>query len=393
MMDKSVIEFAQLVKKSFDMQTLKTVTFSSPVSGDYERLRLEIRKVGGANVLQGEYKLSEGRVKQKNLSGDEIEDFISSTFDCFKRAELYDAGGSASLMKSKKGKVSIVRHGSIGAGNAVKPKENNREKQYILSGSEMFLRHLGISDANGRVYDKKQSKFRQINRFLENLRDVMKYLPESGEVRVADLCCGKSYLSFAVYYYLNVCLGRKVSMLCMDLKESVMDYCRDVAAKCAFDGMTFMAGDINLFETEEAPHLVVSLHACDIATDIVLDKSISLGADVILSTPCCHRDLSRKLDCAELDFVSRHSILKSKMCDALTDSLRILRLEACGYNCTAIELIDPDDTPKNVLIRAIKRKTIDYKETACLASHERYKAAYKFLCSEEAPELPVKKHG
>ncbi len=393
MMDKSVIEFSQLVKKSFDMQTLKTVTFSSPVSDELEKLRLEIRKIGGNNVLQGEYKLTEGRVKQKNLSYDEIEDFISSTFESFKRAELYDSGGSASLMKSKKGKVSIVRHGSIGAGNAVKAKENNREKQYILSGNEVFLRHLGISDGSGRVYDKKQSKFRQINRFLENLRDVMKYLPDKGEVRVADLCCGKSYLSFAVYHYLNVCLGRQVSMLCVDLKESVMDYCRDVAKKCGFDGMTFEAGDINLYETNEAPHLVVSLHACDIATDIVLDKSVSLGADVILSTPCCHRDLSRKLDCPELDFVSRHSILKSKMCDALTDSLRILRLEACGYNCTAIELIDPDDTPKNVLIRAIRRKTVDYKGTACLAAHESYKAAYKFLCSKEAPELPVKKHG
>lgn len=393
MMDTSVIEFAGLVKRSFDAQTLKTVTFSSPVSGDAEKVRLEIRKMGGGNVLQGEYRLTEGRVTQRNLTVDEIESFVCNTFDNFKRAELYDAGGSASLMKSKKGKISIVRHGTVGKGDTVKLKENNREKQYILSGNEEFLRHLGISDGSGRVYDKKQSKFRQINRFLENLRDVLKYLPKSGEIRVADLCCGKSYLSFAVYYYLNVCLERSVSMFCMDLKESVMDYCREVARKCNFDGMTFEAGDINLYDPEKSPHLVVSLHACDIATDIVLDKSIVLGADVILSTPCCHRDLSRKLECDELDFVARHSILKSKMCDALTDSLRILRLEACGYNCTAIELIDPDDTPKNVLIRAIRRKNVDYKGTVCLDAHEKYKAAYKFLCSKEAPDLPVKKHG
>ena len=393
MMDKNVVEFSQLVKKSFDALTLKTVTLSSPIAGEVEKIRLEIRKVGPNNVLQGEYKLTEGRVKQKNLASDEIEGFICNEVENFKRAELYDAGGSASLMKSKKGKVTVVRHGTVGKGEIVKPKENNREKKYILSGNEEFLRHLGISDANGRVYDKKQSKFRQINRFLENLRDVLKYLPEDGEIRVADLCCGKSYLSFAVYYYLNVCLKRAVSMMCMDLKESVMDYCREVAIKCGFNGMAFEAGDINLYSPEEAPHLVVSLHACDIATDIVLDKSIVLGADVILSTPCCHRDLSRKLDCNELDFVSRHSILKSKMCDALTDSLRILRLEACGYNCTAIELIDPDDTPKNVLIRAIKRKTVDYKNTACITAYEKYKAAYEFLCSKEAPELPVKQHG
>ena len=179
----------------------------------------------------------------------------------------------------------------------------------------------------------------------------------------------------------------------MDLKESVMEYCRGVAEKCGFSGMMFEAGDINLYAPNEAPHLVVSLHACDIATDIVLDKSIKLGADVILSTPCCHRDLSRKLDCRELDFIAKHSILKSKMCDAATDALRILRLEACGYNCTAIELIDPDDTPKNVLIRAIKRKNIDYKGTSCADSYEKYKSAYKFLCSKEAPELPVNVNG
>ena len=389
-MDHCLVEFIEGIKKSFSSGTLKSVTFSSPIASEADKVRLETRNIGGSILLQAEYKMSEGRVKQKNITTDEVEKFIEEEFLNFKRAELYDASGSLSLLKSKKGKISIVRHGKIGEGDTVKVKDNNREKQYILSGNETFLRHLGISDANGRVYDKKQSKFRQINRFLENLRDVIKYLPKNGEIRVADLCCGKSYLSFAVYYYLNIVLSREVSMMCIDLKESVMDYCRGVAEKCGFDNMIFQAGDINKYSPELAPHLVVSLHACDIATDIVLDKSASLGADVILSTPCCHRDLSRKLDCPDLDFIAKHSILKSKMCDAATDALRILRLEAMGYNCTAMELIDPDDTPKNVLIRALKKKNLDYKGAASKEAFEKYKAAYYFLCAKEAPDLPVK---
>lgn len=391
-MDENIVkvnDFAQLVFKSAENGTLKNAVLASSLSGDVQKIRLELRKIANKVVLQAEFSLTEGRVKQQNIEIDDVAEFVAVQYVSFKRAELNDSGGTASLMKSKKGKVTLVSKGSIGVGQAVEAKSNNREKQYILSGKEEFLRHLGLSDSNGRIYDKKQSKFRQINKFLENLRDVIKYLPKDGEIRVADLCCGKSYLSFAVYHYLTVSLGRCVSMYCMDLKQSVMDYCSDVADKCGFNGMTFAAGDVNGYCPEDKPHLVVSLHACDIATDIVLDKGISLGADVILSTPCCHRDLSRKLDCPELDFIAKHSILKSKFCDAATDALRILRLEACGYNCTAIELIDPDDTPKNVLIRAIKKKNIDYGNANARSAEEKYKNAHLYLTAKEAPALPA----
>ena len=387
-----VIEFAQLVLDSALKGTLKNAVLASPITGDINKVRIEMRNISEKLILQAEFNMTEGRVKQQNIEFDTIVDFIVHQFDHFKRAELNDSGGTASLMKSKKGKLTLVSKGNIGSGQAIVAKNNNREKQYILSGKEEFFRHLGISDSNGRVYDKKQSKFRQINKFLENLRDVYKYLPRNGEIRVADLCCGKSYLSFAVYYYLTVNMGRCVNMFCMDLKESVMDYCSDVAEKCGFLGMEFESGDVNKYFPENKPHLVISLHACDVATDIVIDKGIGLNADVILSTPCCHRDLSRNLDCPELDFISKHSILKSKFCDAATDALRILRLEACGYNCTAIELIDPDDTPKNVLIRAIKNNKIDYSGTIKCTALKKYNNAYLYLTGKEAPALPELSH-
>ena len=384
-----ILAFAELVRVSADSGTLKNAVIASPASGDVQKIRLETRRIGDKVLLQAEYSMTEGRVKQQNIEIDSVADFIIKSLEPFKRAELNDSGGNASLMKSKKGKVTLLTKGVIGKGEAIEAKKNNREKQYILTGKEKFLTHLGLADEKGRIYDKKQSKFRQINKFLENLRDVVKYLPKEGAVRVADLCCGKSYLSFAVYHYLTVVLEREVHMTCMDLKESVMDYCREVSVKCGFSGMSFEAGDVSRYFPDEKPHLVISLHACDIATDIVLDRGIALSADVILSTPCCHRDLSRKLQCPDLDFIADHSILKSKFCDAATDALRILRLEACGYNCTAIELIDPDDTPKNVLIRAIRRKTVDYGGAIARNAEDKYKNAYLYLTGKEAPELPV----
>lgn len=223
--------------------------------------------------------------------------------------------------------MNLSVRGSVGSG---KPCEiyGEKEKNYILDGSEDFLIHLGISDKSGRVHDKKQAKFRQINRFLEHVGDMMKHLPKDGVLRVADLCCGKSYLSFAVCYYLTRVLHREIIIDCVDLKESVMDFCRDIAEKCGFSEMTFTAGDVSKYSPDTAPDLVISLHACDTATDIVLERAAVLGASAVLATPCCHRSLSRALDCGELDFIARNSVLKSKFCDAATDALRILRLEA-----------------------------------------------------------------
>ncbi len=171
----------------------------------------------------------------------------------------------------------------------------------------------------------------------------------------------------------------------MDLKASVMEYCADIASKCGFEGMQFMSGDVTKYEPIEKVHLVISLHACDIATDIVLDKAVAIGAEIILATPCCHRDLSRKLSCDALSFISANSILKSKFCDAATDALRTLKLEASGYIADAVELIDPDDTPKNVLIRARLNKNLTYGKTDI--KKKEYMAAYRFLTGTDAHEI------
>ncbi len=383
MIDAKSLEFGRLCAVSAENNTLKNFVLSSSKDPEVQKIKGTLRAVSGQNVVQLEYFCSEGRVRQENVSVGRLAEVISEKTEFFSRCDLNDSGGQASLMRSKKGKLTLVKHGNIGKGDKVEP-IGDRIKNYILKGDEEFLFYLGISDKNGRVHDKKQSKYRQINRFLEYVGDMMKYIPKDGTIYVADLCCGKSYLSFAVYYYLTKVLSREVFMDCMDLKESVMNYCSEIAQKCGFDGMHFSAGDVTGYEPANKPHLVVSLHACDVATDIVLERACTLGADVILSTPCCHRQLSRELDCEPLKFVSSNSVLKSKMCDALTDALRVLRLEAEGYKAEAVELIDPDDTPKNVLIRAHKNKNLSYGRNNKI---DEYKTAYKFLTGKEVFSL------
>ncbi|MBE6680227.1 MAG: SAM-dependent methyltransferase [Ruminococcaceae bacterium] len=278
----------------------------------------------------------------------------------FSQINLIGDGAEAEYRKSKSGNEAVINENKFtnaitNYGKRIEIKAHNRAKAYAFDGSEPFLFELGVSDKNGRVYDKKQAKFRQINRFTEHIADIYKHLPTEGTLNVLDLCCGKSYLSFAVYHYLTVTMNRQVNMVGIDLKKDVIEFCNRTADNLGYDGLKFYAMNIDDYNYTMPVHLVVSLHACDIATDIVLTKAIELEAKVILSTPCCQKELLQNLDTDAFEFVTKYPMLKKKLCDALTDALRLERLSANGYEATALELTDPDDTPKNILLRAIKK--------------------------------------
>ncbi len=207
-------------------------------------------------------------------------------------------------------------------------------------------------------------------------------LPD-GELTVCDLCCGKSYLSFAVYHYFANIKQYKVTMTGVDLKADVIEHCNKTAAALGFDGLQFVCMDIKEFVPETLPSLVISLHACDIATDLVLTKAAEWKTDVILSTPCCHHELNHHINCPPLSFVTDYSMLRQKLCDAATDALRLCRLEAQGYATMALELIDPDETPKNIMLRAVRKKKFDPQSPAAQAAAERYRTAKEFLCGTQ----------
>lgn len=340
-------------------ETLKKLVFSRPVDGDVVRAAGVLCRIGGKVVLQVETLHSDHKATHENLPLDRTtENLLAARFAHFSQVNLLTSGGDAELRRTKKG-VEVL----LGASKLRRRLEdtsletveiggNNKEKNRILTGAEPFLVRLGVSDKNGRVYDKKQAKFRQINRFLELIADVQQALPEK-RIRILDLCCGKSYLSFAVYHYFANVLHYEVSMTGVDLKPDVIAYCGEVAEDLGFDGLEFLCGNVGAYVTDDKPDLVISLHACDTATDMVLERAVTLGAGVILSTPCCHHELNHTLNCPTLDFVARHSMLRQKLCDAATDAMRLLLLESKGYEVAALELIDPDDTPKNVMLRAI----------------------------------------
>ncbi len=379
---------ADIIILSAKKNMLRKAVFSKSADKAVQRAVMSQKTVGGQSSLQIEYFHSDNKATHKNLPLSDVNASpLCELIEGFSQVNVITAVGECEYKVSKKGSRVLIggerleRKLSDSDTAQLPESANNREKKYILDGSEPFLFALGVADKNGRVFDKKQSKFRQINRFLELVRDVEDKLP-AGSIRICDLCCGKSYLSFAVYHYFANIKKYAVQMTGIDLKPDVIEYCSSVARAVGFDGLEFICGDINDYKTDTPPSLVISLHACDIATDIVLCKAAEWRADVILSTPCCHHELNHSISCQALSFITDYSMLRQKLCDAATDALRLKRLEAEGYTTAALELIDPDETPKNIMLRAVRKKNFDKSSDAAKKALDEYLTAKAFLCGK-----------
>ncbi len=377
-------EFTELVITAFKREAIKRLVFSRPTSGDATKISCRLCAHRGRRLLAMESSLPGNTVSQKNVTEEQLGNEISVLLENYRQVNLITTLGDAEWKTNKKGGEVIL------GGDSLKRKLSgevpaferaiealDKKKNYLLTGDEEFLKRLGVSSSDGRVHDKKQGKFRQINRFLEHIEDVYKNLPGEGEIRIFDLCSGKSYLSFAVYYYLTEVKKRSVDMLCVDLKRDVILWCEGLAGELCYSGMRFRFEDISKMEACETPHMVISLHACDIATDIVLDTAIRLGAGVILSTPCCHNYLNSRISSPKLSFITEFPHLKGKLCEAVTDALRLLRLRSAGYSVSAPELTDPENTPKNTLIRAIKNDRVKPSEKEAFAKE--YESCLEFI--------------
>lgn len=385
-MESKRSELLLLAARAAESGALLRLVCSRPSGDGPQRISGRLCLFRGKSVLALEAAFPDGKVQHSRMELPLDPLALDALTLPFMQINLLSSEGNAEYKRSASGKEALLMKrdlpARLGAVSLTLPKEAlDRKKQHILAGDEPFLRFLEISDAAGRIHDKKQAKFRQINRFLEILAEVLPALPKEGPIKIFDLCCGKSYLSFAVYHYFANTLGREVDMLSLDLKEDVIAFCADAAKQLGFSGMRFLAADVRCTPREE-PHLVISLHACDIATDLVLETAVSLGAEVILSTPCCHRTLSRHLAAAPLSFVSREPQLRQKLSEALTDGLRTLRLAKAGYRVTALELTDPENTPKNTLLRAVRDRAPGARGRAADAEHE-YEAALTYLFGDK----------
>lgn len=379
--------FLNLVLRAYDREIINKLVFSRPRESEVTKVSARLCAHRGKKFLAVEYSLPGNTVSQKNVGRDALSAFLEENLLIYGQANLITTLGDAEWKTSKKGEVTLglekLMRKLDGAPSDIERaiESLDRRKNYILSGDEPFLKSLGISSADGRVHDKRQGKFRQINRFLEEVEKVYSSLPASGELTVYDLCSGKSYLGFAVYHYLTEIKGRTVNMLSVDLKRDVVISCESLAREMGFVGMRFLVEDIKNLKTDERVDMVVSLHACDVATDIVLDAAIRLSAKVILSTPCCHSYLKDKISTPALSFVTEYPHLKNKLSEAMTDALRAAKLSASGYSVTVGELVDPENTPKNTLIRAAK-KNITEAESKRLS--EKYREMLVFLLGDGA---------
>ena len=383
-------KFVDLALSAVRREAVKRIVFSRPISGEIKKVSGRLCAHRGRVVLALEYFLPGDTVSQKNIGNEEIADTISELVEKYAQVNLITAVGDAEWKISSSGKEALLGADKLmrrlcGEAPAFESaiEALDKKKNYILRSDEEFLIRLGISDKNGRIHDKKQGKFRQINRFLEYVEGVYPKLPGDGVLLVYDLCCGKSYLSFAVYYYLTAIKKRKVRMLGIDLKRDVIEWCASLAKDLQFDGMRFVTDDVTNTPAGDTPDMVISLHACDVATDIVINTAARLGARVILSTPCCHRYLNGKISASALSFVTESAHLSNKLAEAITDSLRVLRLRSFGYTVDATELTDPDDTPKNTLIRAIRT---ELKDGEIDRRKSEYEAALKFVLGERSDE-------
>lgn len=359
-------------------QILTKLTLSKPTDEKIIRATGRLTQIKGKIYLTLERFCTDGKAIHQNIPAEEAAQTVARLIpDQFQALNIQTPNGNCEVKVSKKGRVTVLDRIKRSAA-APAALEHNRKKQYIIPDNEPvdFLMALGVQDEKGRIFDKKRSKFRQINRFLELVADVEGSIISGEELYILDLCCGKSYLSFALYYYFTRIRGCKVVMDCVDLKTDVIEFCDAVAKKLGYTGLHFMAGDIRSFQIRRTPDLTVSLHACDIATDIVLAKGIDSGSRVILSTPCCHHEMMHqlKLQGKTTDFLLEHSILKQKFADAATDALRCKVLQIMGYEVAAMELIDPEETPKNVLIRGIKHRQMGQQQV------EKWTREYAEIC-------------
>lgn len=299
------------------------------------------------------------KVLHDNLEKEALADTICAMLPSkFLQMEIDGKTIRVTVLLNKKGTITIKKKNKTVSDNLKinQSLKHNREKQYILSENEKipFLVDLGVQSAEGKLIHAKYDKFRQINRYLEFIRDIIPALPQERELTIIDFGCGKSYLTFAMYFYLHNMLGMNIKVIGLDLKEDVIKKCNELKDKYGYDGLSFQMGDISRFEGVDKVDMVVTLHACDTATDYALYKAVKWGAQVILSVPCCQHEMNAKMKNDELSPMIKYGIIRERFAALATDAIRANILEQCGYTTQILEFIDMEHTPKNILIRAVK---------------------------------------
>lgn len=368
-MDQNILK---VIKDNLNIDFIDMVISNPPKNS--ELIKVKVRPV----LLKGNllYQASEYRGKQifhinykKEELLEKLPDWLENNM---KQLVMICKIKQINILISKKGNATIKEKNIKKTGDKDENNiilQHNREKDYILTEGKPipFLLDLGVMNLEGKVIKSKYDKFKQINRFLEFIEDILPSLSKEKELTIIDFGCGKSYLTFAMYYYLKELKGFQINVIGLDLKEDVIKHCNQLAEKYEYNNLHFLVGDIASYKGVNKVDMVVTLHACDTATDYALYKAIEWEAEVILSVPCCQHELNKQIKNDILSPILHYGLIKERLAALATDALRAELLEAVGYKSQILEFIDMEHTPKNILIRAVRNskksnKTVVLKE-------------------------------
>ncbi len=378
-------EIIQFLAGILNREFIRAV-FSNPrVKDNVVKAKLRPMEQKGELLFQLE-SFTKTQVFHKNLTVEETKDELAKLLEEFRQVQVETVSEDITVLISKKGKATIKRKRKKVQAKAA-DLSHNRKKKYILEEGIVvpFLQDLGVMTQDGKIVRTKMDKFRQINRFLEFVEDILPQLDKDRELTLLDFGCGKSYLTFAMYYYLHELKGYDIRIIGLDLKTDVILHCNELAKKYGYEKLTFLVGDIADYEGVDQVDMVVTLHACDTATDYALAKAVGWNAKVILSVPCCQHEENKQLEKQRnlhlgkmksktevmevsemledqlasmeevLGPIMDYGLLRERFAALVTDGLRAKRLESEGYETQVLEFIDMEHTPKNILLRAVKK--------------------------------------
>lgn len=349
-------QIEELLKRVLTSLLVDMVISGARGGGDF--IKIKVRPVMIRDSLYFQVsRYTDKQVFHENMTAEDALETLSGwILHDFRQAQIRMQDEMVTVLVSKKGKATVKskKAACIETQNL----EHNRKKRYIIEeGTAVpFMIDLGVMTESGKIIRTRYDKYRQINRFLEFIEDILPELPTDRTVHIIDFGCGKSYLTFAMYYYLKVLKHYDIRITGLDLKQKVIEDCQALADQYGYDGLQFLCGDIADYNGTDEVDMVVTLHACDTATDYALYKAVKWHASVILSVPCCQHELNRKMQCETLSGAFQYGLIKERTAALMTDAMRGQLLEMKGYKTQLLEFIDMEHTPKNILIRGVKSK-------------------------------------
>ncbi len=356
----SVSELCEAIEL-IDINTVSKITLSIKRSELCEYKKLTVKRQDNGFQIE---RFTEKQAFHENIEHNELKSVLTTELtENFRQLNAICIGWDIEIKISKKGKILKNKRKNT-LTSEITEKNHNRKKNYIFEEGIFVpaLYELGVMTSEGKIVSSKYDKFKQINRFVECIDDALKN--ENAEyLEIVDFGCGKSYLTFVLYYYMTEIKNRKVHIIGLDLKKDVIAKCQSVADKYGYTGLKFLCGDIKDYKPQKAPDMVMTLHACDTATDYALFNAIQWNSKYIFSVPCCQHELNANINLDSLGLIAEYGLIKERFCALATDALRSKILEYCGYKVDILEFIDMDNSPKNLLIRASKKKSInEYKK-------------------------------